>query len=44
MNDIFGPLVLSQWRFGLIRLYHFLFIPITIGMATTTAVFDTAWY
>ena len=44
MNDILSPLVLSQWQFGLTTIYHFLFIPITIGMATTTAVFQTAWY
>jgi cytochrome d ubiquinol oxidase subunit I len=35
--------VLSQWQFGLTTIYHFLFVPITIGMATTTAVFQTAW-
>jgi cytochrome d ubiquinol oxidase subunit I len=44
VNDILNPLVLSQWQFGLTTIYHFLFIPITIGMATTTAVFQTAWY
>ncbi|HEY0258781.1 MAG TPA: cytochrome ubiquinol oxidase subunit I [Lacisediminihabitans sp.] len=44
MNGILSPLVLSQWQFGLTTIYHFLFIPITIGMATTTAVFQTAWF
>jgi len=44
MTGIFDPLVLSQWQFGLTTVYHFLFIPITIGMATTTAVFQSAWY
>ncbi|TXN28965.1 cytochrome ubiquinol oxidase subunit I [Lacisediminihabitans profunda] len=43
MNDLLSPLVLSQWQFGLTTIYHFLFVPITIGMATTTAVFQTAW-
>ncbi len=43
MNDIFSPLVLSQWQFGLTTIYHFLFVPLTIGMATITAVFQTAW-
>ena len=44
MNGILSPLVLSQWQFGLTTIYHFLFVPLTIGMATTTAVFQTAWY
>jgi cytochrome d ubiquinol oxidase subunit I len=44
VNDLLSPLVLSQWQFGLTTIYHFLFVPITIGMATTTAVFQTAWY
>jgi cytochrome d ubiquinol oxidase subunit I len=43
VNDLLSPLVLSQWQFGLTTIYHFLFVPITIGMATTTAVFQTAW-
>ncbi len=43
MNDIFSPLVLSQWQFGLTTIYHFLFVPLTIGMATITAVFQSAW-
>ena len=43
MSDILSPLVLSQRQFGLTTIYHFLFIPITLGMATTTAVFQTAW-
>ena len=30
-------------QFGLTTIYHFPFIPITVGMATTTAVFQTAW-
>ncbi len=43
MNDILSPLVLSQWQFGLTTIYHFLFVPLTIGMATITAVFQSAW-
>jgi cytochrome d ubiquinol oxidase subunit I len=43
VNDIFSPLILSQWQFGLTTIYHFLFVPLTIGMATITAVFQSAW-
>ncbi len=37
------PLVLSQWQFGLTTIYHFLFVPITLGMVWLTAGFQTAW-
>jgi len=37
------PLVLSRWQFGLTTVYHYLFVPLTIGMATVSAIFQTAW-
>ncbi|MGO2659420.1 cytochrome ubiquinol oxidase subunit I [Mycetocola reblochoni] len=43
MNELLDPLLLSRWQFGLTTIYHFLFVPITIGMATTVAIFQTAW-
>ncbi|MGA1838353.1 cytochrome ubiquinol oxidase subunit I [Herbiconiux sp. 11R-BC] len=43
MNDLLDPLILSRWQFGLTTIYHFLFVPLTIGMATTVAIFQTAW-
>jgi cytochrome d ubiquinol oxidase subunit I len=44
VNELLDPLLLARWQFGLTTVYHFLFVPITIGLATTTAVFQTAWY
>ncbi len=44
MNEILDPLALARWQFGLTTIYHFLFVPITIGMVTTTAIFQTAWH
>ena len=43
MNDILDPLILSRWQFGLTTIYHFLFVPLTIGMALVVAVFQSAW-
>ncbi len=43
LNDLLDPLILSRWQFGLTTIYHFLFVPLTIGMATTVAIFQTAW-
>jgi len=44
MHDILSPLILSRWQFGTTTIYHFLFVPLTIGMGFTVAVFQTAWY
>ena len=27
------PLGIARWQFGITTVYHFLFVPITIGMA-----------
>ena len=43
MNDLLDPLLLSRWQFGLTTIYHFLFVPLTIGLALTAAIFQTAW-
>jgi cytochrome bd ubiquinol oxidase subunit I len=34
---------LSRWQFGITTVYHFLFVPITIGMAFLVAGFEAAW-
>ena len=35
---------LARWQFGITTVYHYLFVPITIGMAFLVAGFQTAWY
>jgi cytochrome bd ubiquinol oxidase subunit I len=37
------PLDLARWQFGITTVYHFLFVPLTIGLAFTVAGFQTAW-
>jgi cytochrome bd ubiquinol oxidase subunit I len=34
---------LSRWQFGVTTVYHFLFVPVTIGMAFLVAGFEAAW-
>jgi cytochrome bd ubiquinol oxidase subunit I len=34
---------LSRWQFGVTTVYHFLFVPITIGLGFFVAGFETAW-
>ncbi len=36
-------LALSRWQFGITTVYHFLFVPITIGLGFIVAGFQTAW-
>lgn len=38
-----SPLDLSRWQFGLTTVYHFLFVPLTIGMVFLVAILQTAW-
>jgi cytochrome d ubiquinol oxidase subunit I len=35
---------LARWQFATTSIYHFLFVPITIGLAFLVAVLQTAWY
>lgn len=43
MDSILDPLILSRWQFGLTTLYHFLFVPITLGLVLCVAIWQTAW-
>ena len=39
-----SPLSLARWQFGITTVYHFLFVPITIGLGFLVAGLQTAWY
>ena len=43
MESLLDPLVLSRWQFGLTTIYHFLFVPITLGMVLAVAIWQTQW-
>ena len=34
---------LARWQFAITTVYHFLFVPVTIGLSALVAVFHTAW-
>ncbi|MGH3453491.1 MAG: cytochrome ubiquinol oxidase subunit I [Nocardioidaceae bacterium] len=36
-------LELARWQFGITTVYHFLFVPLTIGLAFLVAIMQTAW-
>ena len=35
---------LARWQFGITTVYHFLMVPLTIGLAMLVAGMQTAWY
>lgn len=39
-----NALDLARWQFGITTVYHFLFVPITIGLGFLVAGLQTAWY
>jgi cytochrome bd ubiquinol oxidase subunit I len=34
---------IARWQFGIITVYHFLFVPLTIGLTAMIAILETAW-
>jgi len=43
MNEFFDALTLARWQFGLTTLYHFIFVPLTIGLSLLVAILQTVW-
>ncbi len=39
-----SALDLSRWQFGITTVYHFFFVPITLGLSWLVAGLQTAWY
>lgn len=35
---------LARWQFGITTLYHYIFVPLTIGMALLVAIMQTIWH
>jgi cytochrome bd ubiquinol oxidase subunit I len=34
---------LARWQFGITTVYHFIFVPLTIGLSTLVAIMQTLW-
>ncbi len=39
-----SSVLLARWQFGITTIYHFLFVPLTIGLAFLLAVMQTVYY
>ena len=35
---------LSRWQFGITTVYHYIFVPLTIGLAPIVAIMQTVWH
>jgi cytochrome d ubiquinol oxidase subunit I len=38
-----NPLDIARWQFGITTVYHFFFVPLTIGLSALVAGLQTAW-
>jgi cytochrome d ubiquinol oxidase subunit I len=36
-------LTLSRWQFAVTSMFHFIFVPLTLGLSILTAYFETRW-
>src|SRR5262245_10019067 len=34
---------IARWQFGIVTVYHFLFVPLTIGLTALVALMETIW-
>jgi cytochrome bd ubiquinol oxidase subunit I len=39
-----SALAVARWQFGIVTVYHFLFVPLSIGLVFLVAGYQTAWY
>ncbi len=44
MTVLADVLELARWQFALTTLYHFIFVPLTLGLAPIVAIMQTLWY
>ncbi|MDO5673166.1 MAG: cytochrome ubiquinol oxidase subunit I [Actinomycetaceae bacterium] len=44
MEAISGGLDLARWQFGITTVYHFILVPLTIGMSLLVAIMQTMWH
>ena len=39
-----NALELARWQFGITTIYHFVLVPLTIGLTPLVAIMQTVWY
>lgn len=43
-GKIVEALDIARWQFGIVTVYHFLMVPLTIGLGTLVAILQTRWH
>ena len=38
-----GDVLLARWQFGITSVYHFLFVPLTLGLSVLVAIMETLY-
>jgi cytochrome bd ubiquinol oxidase subunit I len=38
------PLILARWQFAITTVYHFFFVPLTLGLSVLVAIMQTMWF
>lgn len=44
MNDLISVTDWSRWQFALTAIYHWLFVPLTLGLSVVVGVMETIWF
>ena len=43
MNDLMTVVDWSRWQFALTAIYHWLFVPLTLGLSVIVGVMETSY-
>ncbi|MFZ1381716.1 MAG: cytochrome ubiquinol oxidase subunit I [Scrofimicrobium sp.] len=43
LSTALDPVVLGRWQFGVTTVYHFILVPLTIGLSLAVAIMQTIW-
>ncbi len=38
------PVILARWQFAITTVYHFFFVPLTLGLSVLVAIMQTIWF
>ena len=44
MNDLISVVDWSRWQFALTAMYHWLFVPLTLGLGVIVAVMESIYF
>jgi cytochrome d ubiquinol oxidase subunit I len=42
-RKVMDALLLARWQFGITSVYHFLFVPLTLGLSVLVAIMETIY-